>query len=63
MPLKLCMMVQIYLVPKKLVLPIIEHINKGARFHLQDRRYILKNNAINTYLKELSKQLCCSGKE
>lgn len=29
MPLKLCMMVQIYLVPKKLVLPIIEHINKG----------------------------------
>ena len=26
-------------------------------------RYILKNNAINTYLKELSKQLCCSEKE
>ena len=23
----------------------------------------MKNNAINTYLKELSKQLCCSGKE
>jgi len=23
----------------------------------------LKNNAINTYLKELSNQLCCSGKE
>ena len=27
------------------------------------RRHILKNNAINTYLKELSNQLCCSGKE
>ena len=36
MPLKLCMMVQIYLVPKKLVLPIIELINKGSIFHLQD---------------------------
>ena len=23
----------------------------------------MKNNAINTYLKELSNQLCCSGKE
>ena len=23
----------------------------------------MKNNAINTYLKELSKQLCCNGKE
>ena len=23
----------------------------------------MKNNAINTYLKELSKQLCCSEKE
>ena len=29
MPLKLCMMVQIYLVPKKLVLTIIKDINKG----------------------------------
>ena len=36
MSLKLCMMVQMYLVPKKLVLPIIEHINKGARLRLQD---------------------------
>ena len=36
MSLKLCMMVQMYLDLKNLVLPIIEHINKGARFHLQD---------------------------
>ena len=36
MSLKLCMMVQMYLVPKKLVLLITKDINKEARFHLQD---------------------------
>lgn len=42
---------------------IIVHTEKKSKISFAKWRYILKNNAINTYLKDLSKQLCCSEKE